>query len=289
MLVVTPLKIYLDTNEITNCVEARSTGWSASGVAALRSAIARGIERDEIICLGSQFHLEEMSRIPTQYRRPILTYFWSVVRWYVLLPTYDLAKREVAAGRALTHNEPYATFDEQQWLKRFSQDDARLNRLATEIESRAKAGTAEQKKWRAEFLVKLQEKFGALQPEEVTRQWWRDPEAQFQSWASDYMESSRAHFGLPEDRSRWPAPGDLPTIRAMIISYMARLFLNFAEHRKISDGDRHDSHHYAAASYADILVTEDKALRATLAKIPRNAINVVSFDDFANSVGVAPH
>ncbi len=286
---MSPVKIYLDTNEITNCVEPRLAGWSAAGIEALRVALSQRIQRDEVICLGSQFHLEEMSRIPALYRRPILTYFWSIVRWYVLLPTYDLARREVAAGRGLTDNEPFATFDEQQRLKRFSRDDSKLDQLAREIETKAKAGTAEQKQWRADFLGKLQQQFAGVEPEEITRQWWGYPEARFQSWARDYMESSKAHFGLPDDRSKWPAPGDLPTIRAMIISYMARLFLNFAEHRKISDGDRHDSHHYAAASYADVLVTEDKAFRATLEQIPRNAIKVVSFDDFAGIMGLIPH
>jgi hypothetical protein len=59
-----------------------------------------------------------MARIHSTARRPIIDLFWSMVRWLILLPTVELAKLEVAAGRALDRDEPFVTFDHQQRLKR---------------------------------------------------------------------------------------------------------------------------------------------------------------------------
>jgi hypothetical protein len=62
-----------------------------------------------------------------------------------------------------------------------------------------------------------------------------------------------------------------------------------AGNRKITDGDRRDSHDYAAACYADLFVTEDGILRDTLADAPNNPAAVVAFGDFAALMPVAPH
>ena len=93
-----PTTIYLDTQEWTNCIEPRVPGWTTAGLEDLRAAIER-IRACEIVVLGSEYHIEEMSRIPAQYRRPIIEFFWRVVRWNLLLPTHLLARKEVELER----------------------------------------------------------------------------------------------------------------------------------------------------------------------------------------------
>jgi hypothetical protein len=90
-----PRRIYLDTNQFTNCVEPRVTGWTLAGLADLRKGMHGAFDANEAVFLGSQFHLEEMSRIIPAYRAPVIQFFWDLVRWNLLLPTVDLARAEV--------------------------------------------------------------------------------------------------------------------------------------------------------------------------------------------------
>ena len=284
-----PTKIYFDTHQWTNCVEARVPGWTLAGLTDLRAAMLAKINTGEIEFLGSQFHIQELSRIPEPYRRPIVQFFWDTVRWLVLKPTVDLARLEVAVGRALEANEPYVTFVEQQALKRISRDVAQFDALGQQVGAIAAHESADQERWRTQLRLDLPRRFPGMTPEQVTRDWWRNAPSILQDWANDYMAASQAHFGLSADRSTWPNPTSLPTIRAMIASSLARVFMQFAERRQVGDGDRHDSHHYAAASYADVFVSEDGALRDTLAQVPNNLVRVITFSDFAGMMGVARH
>lgn len=284
-----PSRIYLDTNQWTYCAEPRVAGWTAAGLADLRAAMREKLEADEIVFLGSHFHLEEMSRIPDEYRRPIVEFFWSIVRWFMLLPTMELAKLEVAAGRALEANEPFVTFDHQQRLKQLSRDGHDFDGIGQRVAADNKKAKAAQTQRRARIQIEIPNRVQGMTPEQATKDWWKDSEATLKNWAESYLAKSKKHFGLPADRSLWPDPVKLPTIRAIIVSHLARIYMQLVEHRRISEGDEHDSHHYAAASYADVFVSEDRAFRSTLAKVPRNPVRVITFNDFAAMMGVQPH
>ena len=130
---VAPLKIYLDTHQWTNCIEPRLAGWTVAGLDFLRATMVSQVRADRIALLGSQYHLEEMSRILAQYRRPIIEFFWTVVRWNLLLPTQLLARREVEFRRTLQDNEPLDTFNNYQRVKRLSLNDTEMNALASQI------------------------------------------------------------------------------------------------------------------------------------------------------------
>ena len=69
---------------------------------------------------------------------------------------------------------------------------------------------------------------------------------------------------------------------------MARIVLTVGLGRKIRDSDLHDAHHYAMASYADVLVTQDGGFAETVRLIP-NSLTVIDFDEFAARLGVSPH
>ena len=283
-----PIRIYLDTNAVSYCLDPLP-GWTPKGLEELRATLAAKIQSGEIVVIGSQFHLEEASRMAAEKRPSFITFFWDTVRWNLLLPTNQLAKLEVEMGRPLSGNEPYDTVNGYQALKRFSKTDSKLDALAQAIEQTVKTETADHMSWREEIRRDFKTQFTGMKPEEVTKAWWKDPEARFSSWLKDYMAVSKSHFGLPDDQTKWPPTSALQTIRALMIHYMARAYLNIGLQRKIGDGDRHDGHHYASACYADILVTEDKAFRETLNEVPGRKTQVTQFNDFAQLLGVAPH
>jgi hypothetical protein len=282
-------RIYLDTNQWTNCVEPRVAGWTTRGLEDLRAAMRTKLDAGDASFLGSHFHLEEMSRTPDQYRRPIIEFFWSMVRWFVLLPTVELAKLEVAAGRPLEANEPFVTFDHQQRLKQLSRNGQDFDDIGQRVAADNKqAKTAQTQRW-ARIQVEIPNRVQGMTSEQATKDLWKDPEATLKDWADSYLAKSKKHFGLPDDTALWPDPVKLPTIRAIIVSHLARIYMQLVEHRKILESDEHDSHHYAAASYSDVFVSEDRAFRDTLAQGPRNPVKVITFNDFAVMMGVRPH
>jgi hypothetical protein len=42
-----PIRIYLDTNHVTNCVEARVPAWALAGIEALRGVMFEKLKTDE--------------------------------------------------------------------------------------------------------------------------------------------------------------------------------------------------------------------------------------------------
>jgi len=75
---------YLDHNALSYCLGGYFSlqGWTQAGADALRAAIAASLKRDEIAILGSDFHLEEASRIPdASERRRLFDYFWATIGW----------------------------------------------------------------------------------------------------------------------------------------------------------------------------------------------------------------
>lgn len=284
-----PACIYLDSQQWTNCVEPRVAGWTAHGLDDLRSGMRKKLGAGDVAFVGSHFHLEEIARIHPVARRPIIEFFWSMVRWLVLRPTVELAKLEVAAGRGLDSSERYVTFAHQQRLKQLSRNEQDLDSLGQQVAATNRTRAASQKQRRVQVELVTPVRFQGKTAERATREWWTDPEATVKDWADDYLAKSKTHFDLPDDTSLWPDPVALPTIRAIVVSNLARIYMQLAEHRRISEGDEHDSHHYAAASYANTFVSEDAAFRAILAQIPQNPVKVSTFNDFATLMGVRPH
>jgi len=113
-----------------------------------------------------------------------------------------------------------------------------------------------------------------------TRRWWRDAEHQIDDWVSDHMTSNRERLGLPEDRASWPVPSALRTVWRYYAYRMARIHLNVGEGRRVRGSDSYDAHHYAAATTMDILVSDDRDLRATCAEIPRQPFRLLTFGEF---------
>jgi hypothetical protein len=69
--------------------------------------------------------------------------------------------------------------------------------------------------------------------------------------------------------------------------YMARIALNVGENRKIVGSDMYDIQHYGHASYADLMVTDDRAFIATYETIPDKPFAIEKFAAFAARLGVA--
>jgi len=102
------------------------------------------------------------------------------------------------------------------------------------------------------------------------------------------MRNSQQRLGLLADPAAWPKPQALQSIWRFHAYKMARIFLNVGEGRKVLGSDMYDAHHYVAASYTDLLVTDDAGFQATCEAIPNPRLKVVTFEEFVvKYLGVA--
>jgi hypothetical protein len=206
----------------------------------------------------------------------------------LLKPTEMLVPEEVRLRRPLEDNEPFVTFNRQQAIKRISRSATDAKEIADIVADNSQASKADMRKRREMARADFATKLPSQDMKQETEKWFNNVEAVLADWSNDYLSNNVEHLGLPDDRSLWPDPTTLPALRAFITASLARIYLQHAHDRKIQGGDDHDTHHYAAASYADVLVTEDKALRTVLDRVPNKTVEVLSFNEFADLLGVSP-
>jgi hypothetical protein len=281
---------YLDSNALSFCCFGHLGGWTKTGAAALQQALSSSLKSDAISILGSHFHIEEASRIPSQAdRRQFFEMFWSLVGWLLLEPTSTLVKLEAQNGGPLTGYDAFESVVNRQLIKRYCQNDAKLAELATDVKAYVDKNVADLRTRKATVEARLQAQFTGMTPAQITAEWWKSAPSQIDDWVKDYIANSKAFLELPDDQSSWPTPQSQQTARAIHGYSMARVYMNVGLNRKIGDGDPHDAHHYGAACYAQTFVSHDKALRDTIAEIPNQPLEVLDFNQFAQRMGVQPH
>src|SRR5687767_9027170 len=139
---------YLDLNALSYCLGGYFSlqGWTQTGADALRAAIAASLKRDDISILGSDFHLEEASRIPdASERRRLFDFFWTTTGWLLLMPTYSLARAEAKSGGRLTGYDAFERVMERARLKQRCKNDIKLDQLAADVRAYAENGRVDQK------------------------------------------------------------------------------------------------------------------------------------------------
>jgi hypothetical protein len=215
--------------------------------------------------------------------------FWEIVRWNFLRPTDELATLELELGRGLRANEPFEEFWYRQAVRTAClKDPTKLDIIAVSVRAATKESGDDLKQrreaTRLDFAVQVPNR--TIRRE--TDNWWADAETQIADWIRDFLTNNQQRLHLPDDSAEWPLPKDLPLLWAIHAYLMARIVMTVGMDRKILNSDAHDAHHYAMASYADVVVSQDEAFTQTVALIP-SAKRVVPFDDFAAVLGVQPH
>lgn len=281
-------RYYIDTNCISNCLSPRVAGWTEAGLSGFRDELRRAADKAEIVIVGSQFHLEEASRLKGDGRRQWIAFFWDLVRWNILRATFELAKLEATAGGPLRDNEPFDTFRHQQYFKELSlRDPNRFDALALEIQKSTAESGEKYRELREKTKADIAAKFKGKSAYKITQEWWSNAAPTIADWMTDHLRPSQQHLGLPDDTSLWPKPEVLQSAWAIHSYWMARIVMTVGMDKKVKDSDGHDAHHYAMASYTDVLVTQDGDFRDTIALIP-NAVSVIDFNTLAAELGVSP-
>jgi hypothetical protein len=91
--------------------------------------------------------------------------------------------------------------------------------------------------------------------------WETDPKTVVDEWTEFEMNHNRTFYGLPVDKTRWPAPRDFVSLWFARGYVTARLRDIFGEGRKATDGgDLYDNIYFEDAAYSDVFVTGDETL-----------------------------
>jgi len=283
-----PTRFYLDSNCLSYCLTPRNQTWTDSGVSRIRERVIQAARSEEIIVLGSQYHIEEASRIPPSLRSEWMRLFWEVVRWNFLRPTDELSRLESELRRGLHANEPFEDFWYRQAVRTASlRDSTKLDEIADAVRGATAAAGDDLKHRRGATKLDFKTKEPNRKIGPDTDTWWADPETQIADWIEDFLSNNQQSLNLPGDKDQRPKPKDLPLAWAIHAYLMARMVMTVGKDRKILGSDNHDAQHYGMSTYADVIVTEDQGFTLTVAQIP-NAKKLISFDDFAAVLGLRP-
>jgi hypothetical protein len=275
------MDVYFDTQAIGYFDE--HPDWTAKLLSAARRRVHHLAEAGELTVFVSYPLLEEVLGLlnfnAEKYHRE-MGFLLDISQFNLLRSTDELGRIEAMNGGRLEGNDRLELWvralSVRRALRKGREDIPRLTQAAfAQFE-------ADEERRRDEVRARLAADSGA-RAIDGTRRWWRDAERQIDDWVSDHMVSNRERLGLPEDRTRWPVPSALQTIWRYYGYRMARVHLNVGEARRVRGSDSYDAHHYAAATTMDVLVSDDRDLRATCAEIPRQRFRLLTFEEFLGS------
>jgi hypothetical protein len=281
------MDVYIDTNAVSYFDE--HPDWTPVQLSAARDRLRQRVDSGDISVFVSYPLLEEVLGLldfnPTKYFR-VMGFLLDVSQFNLLRSTDELGEAEVRNGQLRGRNDRLEWFGRAVTVRRALragrglEDIPRLTRAAFAQFELDEEGRRDEVRTR--LAVETGER--AL---DGTRRWWRNAEPQIDDWVSDHMTSNRERLGLPEDRANWPVPSALQSIWRYYAYRMARIHLNVGEGRRVRGSDSYDAHHYAAASSMDIMVSDDRDLRATCAEIPRQPFTLLTFEEcVVNQLGI---
>lgn len=245
----------------------------------VRGSVAAGstVVVVNIAALGELAGLYFSDRARFDLVRDIIFNDWAV---RVLRPTFDGKVRPLRTAMEVSVAGkvpmPQALYSSSEWkhmrkvfqtakgnaLDLFAKDaSARKGRFAagqkTDREKAVEELAAAEQDWTAEFVG-----------------WETDPKAVVDEWTAFEMNRNRRFYGLPADKSRWPAPRNFVSLWFARGYVCARLRDIFGEGRKATDGgDLYDNIYFEDAAYSDVFVTGDETLarrgRSLLLSTPR--------------------
>lgn len=269
-------EIYLDTNTSSYLYSPRP-GWPPGRLAAIRARLRRRVDMGAFRVLGSVAVIEELTGIAyrEQHRyRQTIRLLLDLYGRRILLPVLQMAKAEAAQRQPLQFNERF--------LARATVADLQsvvLNpRVVSEISDHLYASS---RTFKADFDARrdrVRKELGLRENEEPSfRQWWKRAGSLIDDWTKDVLAGAALELPGPF------APHEVPSVRRFVAYYMGRMILNLGSNRRIDGSDEYDARHYVAASYADVMVTDDARFRDTYQQIPSPSFVLETFDDFVNT------
>jgi len=279
------VKFYLDTNAVSNLFRP-SGPLTSDALTSARGLLVRSSSAGTTTILISAALLDELSGISAtdpSLHGEISEFLWSVGGANLLRSTMDLARLEVGLGRVLTGREPFDSREVRRELRRAYGHRSYLAERTAEVGRQTELFKREEEERRESIRQTV-----AASPQikrslaHESRDWWSGAKERINDWIRESWAAEPQSYGLAPDPGSWPDPAAVPTVWGMFAYKMARMHLNIGERRRVDGSDFYDAHHYVAASYADILVTDDSAFGLTCDLIPTTPFRRVGFREYVD-------
>ena len=158
-------------------------------------------------------------------------------------------------------------------------------RFAREVFEETKAAAQKFARDEEQRRGRIRERFRAIDgenPDAAVKRWWKEGGVdQIDSWTRSSLAAQLERRGAsPRLADGYPVRM-LPSLWNLHAYKMARIALNVGENRRIKPSDDADANHYVCGSYADIFVSDDADLLATVAAMPNPAVRLMKLDAFA--------
>ena len=274
---------YFDTNAVSTLFRHRTTT-EVLRAQELRRSLKAAVRARRVLLIGSAILMQELAGLAepdsAQYRR-VVRYLHRLIRHRVLLGMGDLWRYEyerigrMPEARRYLHRRTLASF----WM------EVARPRFAREVFEETKAAAQKFARDEEQRRGRIRERFRAIDgenPDAAVKRWWKEGGVdQIDSWTRSSLAAQLERRGAsPRLADGYPVRM-LPSLWNLHAYKMARIALNVGENRRIKPSDDADANHYVCGSYADIFVSDDADLLATVAAMPNPAVRLMKLDAFA--------
>ncbi len=276
-----PRSFYLDTNVIRYLF--RCTSWCPEQLADVRHRLLHRSRNGSVIVLGSLAILQELASLAKKGRRhgSVMSYVWRLFGKSILADPRELLQREIRLRRPLKGSERFI----EAALRRNLGEKLGDRNFMLSVSAEAREWAQRLYRERAELRDQSRARIAAAlvggdTVQGAYRKWSREHATEVDDWVRDYLRAERDHLGLGAAEEDWPNVHTIPSLWGFFAFYMARIYLVDGQNREIGKGDPMDIFHYAAAMYADVLVTDDGGLREACGAIETTPFKLQSFEGF---------
>jgi hypothetical protein len=251
-------RVYFDTQQWNYFVAPGTSSHPADAVKRVRRA-----QQDSLIeIVGSLDLLQELleaRRGQPDKAGQMLDLFFKLVGERILLPLDERNVEEALAGGELPQPGRYLSRKTRTRVRGFVQAGADASELIETLYQEKVAFKASEQELQDQMAERLATEIpGKRTP--MMRKWIATVD--IDDWVQDIANDPRLRERVPKDKV--VLPEHLPSASTFVIARLGRLAMTMGEGRKIEPSDLADAQHVACGPYYDTLVTDDKALRATL-------------------------
>jgi hypothetical protein len=153
----------------------------------------------------------------------------------------------------------YVSRELQKDVRRFAQSGRDTSELIEEL-YKEKVSFQESEQRVQQKMTDRLAKEGATKHAPLMRKWINSVD--ISEWVREIAEDPRLRKRVPNYQA--VCPEHLPSASAFVAARLGLLALTMGEGRRIEASDLADAQHVACGPYIDVLITDDKKLRATL-------------------------
>ena len=281
------LEVYIDTNGWSDLFR----GQSPSQEAQLRRDLRTAARERRVRFITSGWTIDELGGIAKhnwrKYRH-VVDFTLTLIDDALIVDTRELVERELRLRRPLRGRERFfSSTDLGKWHHATTRREL-VREASAEFRGRADASAKDNQARRESARAALWDAIlgdpgaTAKDPMAAALEWFANPGERIDDWTRNELANRMRVAGLdPAAALTYPLKW-VPSLWNFVAEMLARIVWNLAKEGDIRPSDDADTHHYAAARYADVLVSGDRDFTEIVRLIP-GSVPPLSMLEFART------